>query len=217
MGKAGLALKWHCCWQDWKLKLRKLRRQIVGNPIAAYSNGEVAQYFVYSLVNAMFGISAIKSGKKSAGKQSSAYAMTSFPDLGRVQLQAGLAKLHIQLEADRRKQSKRLLVGLWPVLVGILLALLAPAMSEGLSIFQPWGMGIVFPFVVLSGRPELRLGGSIFGDLPHVMLYAQFPIEGLLARSLFQRHYTSIGVAGRLICVHVMAAVLLILVSGALG
>jgi hypothetical protein len=134
-----------------------------------------------------------------------------------VQLQAGLAKLHIQLEADRRKQSKRLLVGLWPVLVGILLALLAPAMSEGLSIFQPWGMGIVFPVVVLSGRPELRLGGSIFGDLPHVMLYAQFPIEGLLARSLFQRHYTSIGVAGRLICVHVMAAVLLILVSGALG
>jgi hypothetical protein len=167
----------------------------------------------------MFGNSAIKSGKRSKGKPHGANApgVTSFADLGRAEMEAALAKLHLQLESDRRKQSKRNLVGLWPVIIGVALAFLAPALSEVLSIFQPWGMGIVFPFVVLSGRPELHLGGSIFGDIPHVMLYAQFPIEGLLARSLFMRHYSSMGVAGRLICVHAMAGVLLILVSGALG
>lgn len=165
----------------------------------------------------MFEVLGNKSGKRVRSKGGAACASTTFADLNRMEFEAGLAKLHTQQDAEQRKRSTHNLIGLWPVVVGIVLALLAPALSEVLAIFKPWGMGIVFPFVVLSSRPELHLGSSFLGNAPHMVLYAQFPVEGLIARSLFMRHYSSIAVAGRLFSLHILAAVLLVLVSGAIG
>jgi hypothetical protein len=41
-------------------------------------------------------------------------------------------------------------------------------------------MRIVFPFVVLAGRPELGIGEQMATNLPQLILFIQFPLEGLL-------------------------------------
>jgi hypothetical protein len=52
--------------------------------------------------------------------------------------------------------------------------------------------------------------------LPAAMLYAQFPLEGLLARIALRNHVTASGVMGRLLLFHLLAATELWLLSGAL-
>jgi hypothetical protein len=137
-------------------------------------------------------------------------------ELGKMEMQAGLAKLHSRLQSERRKQSMRYWADFWPVGVGLVLAFFAPQLSDLLSQFK-WGMGIMFPYVVLAGRPELHLSSSMAGILPQVILYAQFPIEGLLARSASKPHVTLAAVIGRVACFQILASTLLVLVSGSLG
>jgi len=77
-------------------------------------------------------------------------------------------------------------------------------------------MRLVFPFVDLSGRHEWHLHGAIATILPRVMLYAQFPIEGLLAKFVLKSRVTLNGVAGQLFYFHFLGAAQLWMVSGAL-
>ena len=68
----------------------------------------------------------------------------------------------------------------WPVAVGLVLAFLAPQLRDMLTPYDPWGMRLVFPFVVLAGRPELGISNELAMNLPQLILFIQFPIEGLL-------------------------------------
>lgn len=68
----------------------------------------------------------------------------------------------------------------WPLAGGLLLAALAPILQSELLYVPHWVMWIVFPFVVLTGRRDLGLNEQLTNFLPMVILYIQFPIEGLL-------------------------------------
>ena len=68
----------------------------------------------------------------------------------------------------------------WPVAVGLVLAFFAPQLRDMLGPYDPWGMRIVFPFVVLAGRPELGISEELARTLPQLILFIQFPLEGLL-------------------------------------
>jgi hypothetical protein len=118
---------------------------------------------------------------------------------------------------QRRRQSMRSGLRLWPIGVGLLLAVFAPALGAFLSRWHPWGMWLVFPFALLAHRPEMAMNDRIAHILPQVILYAQFPLEGLLARMVLRRHVTIPGVTGQIFYFHFLAAVQLAMLSGVLN
>ena len=127
-----------------------------------------------------------------------------------------MQRLHERREEERRRQFYRGLVRFWPVGVGFILACLAPGLQDLVAPFQPWGMRLVFPFVVLAGRQEIHLGAALARNLQGAMLYAQFPLEGLLAKILLRDRVTLAGVAVQLLLFHFLAVTEIWLLSGAL-
>jgi hypothetical protein len=130
-----------------------------------------------------------------------------------MEMDAAIARLHRRLELERKRLSRQYWFRFWPVAVGITVAFVAPQLRETLDLlFKPWGEGLVFPFVVLLERPELHLHSS---SLPNLMLYAEFPLEGLLAKSTISGKVTPLAVLGRVVCLHLLVGTLLLILSGA--
>ncbi|MGA2674252.1 MAG: hypothetical protein ABSE99_13600 [Terracidiphilus sp.] len=149
--------------------------------------------------------------------------VSSLASLRQMEIEASLARLHAlhRLRAQQRQEQqrklRRRLLGFWPIAIGIVLACFAPDLQNLVSSFQPWGMRLMFPFVVISGRHEIQFGDTITRMLPQVMLYIQFPFEGLLAKMALKSRVTFSGVAGQLFFFHFLGATELWLVSGTLG
>jgi hypothetical protein len=121
---------------------------------------------------------------------------------------------------QKRARRSRFLIQvarLWPVAVGLVLGFFAPQLRNMAAHFEPWGMWLVFPFVEIARRPEIYMGTTFAHMLPVVMLYAQFPIEGLLARIALRHLVTIPGVIRELLFFHFLGAAELWMVSGALG
>jgi hypothetical protein len=98
-----------------------------------------------------------------------------------------------QLEKD---PPPRFLEICWPLAGGFILALCAPYLYSDLLWAPHWAMWIVFPFVVLTGRRDLGLNGDLTTILPQVVLYIQFPVEGILAYlSLTRRAPVAVALA----------------------
>jgi hypothetical protein len=116
----------------------------------------------------------------------------------------------------RKQKSLMRLVELWPVAVGVFISLFAPQMKELVEPFKPWGMWIVFPFVSIAGRPEVFMGDKMAALVPAFMLYAQFPLEGLLARAALRGNVTILGVTGQVLFLHMLCIIELWLVNGSI-
>ncbi len=135
----------------------------------------------------------------------------------RLERAAGVAKAR---ELDlKRKRAKTLksLKSYWPLAAGLCLAAISPLLRNVVSRWQPWGMALTFPFVVLAARPELHLTGVNALSLQQAMIYVQFPVEGLVARWAIKQRVTFSGVAGQLFFLHLFGAVDLVLLSGVLN
>jgi hypothetical protein len=100
-----------------------------------------------------------------------------------------------------------------PVLVGVGLACLAPQLQKWLDAWQPWGMRLVFPYVLLCGSHELGLNDEMTRMLPQLMLFLQFPLEGLLTRLTLRRGVSVAGALAQLIFIHALGAVVLTLIA----
>ena len=120
-------------------------------------------------------------------------------------------------EQRRRRRMGRVLLRLWPIAAGLLLALCAAPLGAFLMRSHPWGMWLVFPFTLLAGRPEVAVNEQLAHTLPRVILYAQFPIEGLVALLAVRRHVTFPGVTGQIFYFHFLAALQLAMLSGMLN
>jgi hypothetical protein len=127
------------------------------------------------------------------------------------------AQVYERLRAERRAQFMRQLASLWPVAVGLLLGACAPALQQLIADNAPWAMPIVFPFVVLAGRPEMPFSGAVAQALPVFALYAQFPLEGLFVRRILRHRVTVSSVCGQVSVYHMLAFAQLWLVSGPLS
>jgi hypothetical protein len=98
-----------------------------------------------------------------------------------------------QLDEER---PPRFLEICWPLAGGLILAFVAPFLYDELLWAPHWMMWLVFPFVVLTGRRDLGLNEYLPNLLPTAILYAQFPIEGLLAYwSLSRRNSVAVALA----------------------
>jgi hypothetical protein len=144
-----------------------------------------------------------------------AYSLLYIEMIWKLEMDAALARLHRRLEAERRKMQREYLLRFWPFVLGLAISGIAPQLKEMLNLlFHPGGMGLVFPLVVIAGRPELHLGSHLAGLVPQIMLYVEYPLEGLLIKSVIKGKVTAGAVFKRYAALHILAGILLLLVSG---
>jgi hypothetical protein len=151
----------------------------------------------------------------SAGEGSG--AASSLDLLDRLEQARARARTQRAHERERRQESIEKLLQSWPIVVGMGLACIAPLLRDLLTPFDSWGMRILFPFVLLSARPEMQWGETVTRMLPETVLYLQFPLEGMLAKMALRGRVTVSGIAGQLCLIHFLAVVGLWLILAAQG
>jgi hypothetical protein len=133
------------------------------------------------------------------------------------QIEAEQAVYRDWCREQNRRQTLGWMVRLWPIAVGLLLSLVAAPLGAFLMRSHPWGMWLVFPFTLLAHRPEVAVNERLAHTLPRIILYAQFPIEGLVALLAVRKRVTVPGVTGQIFYFHFLAAVQLAMVTGLLN
>jgi hypothetical protein len=107
---------------------------------------------------------------------------------------------------EKRGARPRYSAVVWPLLIGLALAVIAPKLRDILEGFNPWIERLVFPYVLLAARPEFGLNWKFAGNLPKLILYLQFPLEGLLTMvNLRRRLHTGLAI-GQLTFIHLVGA-----------
>jgi hypothetical protein len=128
-----------------------------------------------------------------------------------------IAAYHQRLQIERQIRSLRSLASLWPVALGVLLGAYAPALRDLAANSAPWAVNLLFPFSALVSERGLHLSWDIAHALAQFLLYAQFPLEGLLARIVLKHRVGLFKVFGQVTCLHVLAVLYLGLASGSLS
>jgi len=118
-----------------------------------------------------------------------------------------------ELKEPRWRGRNRFASSIWPFVTGVILAVVAPALRVQLADLSPWALWLTLPSVVLIERPEFGLRWELGGYLPVIVLFLQFPLEGLwVTLSLRRRGRWSFALAP-LILLHLAGAFLLLLIT----
>jgi hypothetical protein len=118
---------------------------------------------------------------------------------------------HEEDAGERWRSRHRFSTAIWPFLIGITLSIFALDLSSLVSDLNPWIARLVFPFELLVERPEFGLRWYLGGYLPLIVLFLQFPLEGLwVTLNLRQRGRMSFAFAP-LIFLHLVGAFVLFL------
>jgi len=128
-----------------------------------------------------------------------------------------LAAFHQRLRFERQVRSMRSLASLWPVALGVLLGIYAPLLRDLATNSAPWALTLLFPFSALVGERGLHLSWDTAQALAQFLLYAQFPLEGLLVRIILKHRVGLFKVFGQVTCLHVFVVLYLGLVTGSLS
>jgi hypothetical protein len=117
-------------------------------------------------------------------------------------------------EEEDEERTPGLLQVCWPAVFGIMLAMIAPQLHSYVA--DRWGdLGerLVFPFMLLAGRPELGLSDELQKSLPELLEWMAFPILGLYV-SLSLRKKVRFGMAmAQILFANLIAAFVLWLLS----
>jgi hypothetical protein len=138
-------------------------------------------------------------------------------EIERQQVSRRIAAFHKRLRAEQRMRSLWSLASFWPVALGMLLGAYAPSLSDLTANSAPWASTLLFPFSALVGDRGLNLSRDTAEALAQFLLYAQFPLEGLMVRIVLKRRTDVFRVFGHVTCLHVFALLYLGLASGALN
>jgi hypothetical protein len=125
-----------------------------------------------------------------------------------------IAAFHRSMRAERQYQSLLRLASLWPVALGLLLGFYAPLLRDLAANSAPWALNLLFPFSAVVSERGLNLSWDAAQGLAQFLLYAQFPLEGLLVRLVLKHRVDLFHVLGKITCLHVIAVLYLGLVSG---
>jgi hypothetical protein len=112
---------------------------------------------------------------------------------------------------ERWRSRHRFSTAIWPFLIGIILSIFALQLSDLVGDLNPWIARLIFPFELLVERPEFGLRWELGGYLPQIVLFLQFPLEGLwVTMSVRLRGRMSFALAP-LIFLHLVCAFVLFL------
>jgi hypothetical protein len=109
--------------------------------------------------------------------------------------------------ASRRKKKKHALLIWWPLLVGIIVTPFATHAADILALKGPSALRMLYPYVLLVKEPLFHLAADMANTLSQGMMYAQFPLYGLLMSLLLRSK--SVGFA--------LAAVAIVHIAGILA
>jgi hypothetical protein len=124
---------------------------------------------------------------------------------------------HTDEVLEKRGAPPRYSAVIWPFLIGLALAVIAPKLVDILEGFDPWIERAVFPFVLLARRPEFGLNWELGGYVPRLILWGQFPLEGLLTVFNLRRRFPLWVAIGELIVIHLVGVFVLFLILQAQG
>lgn len=145
------------------------------------------------------------------GSLASSYIAT---ELERLHLKARVAEVNRQMRREWQLRSLRYWVTFWPVAVGLLMAAYAPALRELAAGYASWAVTLLFPLTVLAGQHVTGLTSGTAQALAQFLLFAQFPLDGLLARRFLQHTPTVTSVCGQVACYHTLVVLYIGLVTG---
>jgi hypothetical protein len=148
------------------------------------------------------------------GSLSSAYIAT---ELERLHLKARIAAVNKQMRRERQARSYRYWATFWPVALGALLGAYAPLLRDLIAGHAPWAATLLFPLSVVAQQREIHLSLTMAQAISQVMLYAQFPLDGLLARKILKHRPNVMSVCGQVACLHTLAVLYIALVTGSLS
>jgi hypothetical protein len=117
-------------------------------------------------------------------------------------------------EEEQVEPSPGLLQTCWPVIFGLLLAVIAPQIF--FKVGDAWGVvgeRLIFPFVILAGRPEFGFGAELTRNLPEMILYLTFPFFGLYASLNLRRRIRLSTTIAQIVFVNLISAFVLWLLS----
>lgn len=134
------------------------------------------------------------------------WAMPEIEALTELEMKSGLKKIMQKHSAIKRRKFLQNILMLWPVWLGSAIACFAPFLHEAIEPMGPWGMRVLFPLVALADYAGAHFSSAL-QTLPHFLLYAQFPIEGLLAALLLRRRVTLSAVAIQVFFFHFLGAI----------
>jgi hypothetical protein len=137
-------------------------------------------------------------------------------EVQRLRLAARVAAVNKQMRRERQARSFRYWASFWPVALGVLLGAYAPVLHDLAAGYAPWAATLLFPLSVVAQQREIHLSLSMAQALSPVLLYAQLPLDGLLARIVLKHRPSVLGVCGQVTCLHVLAVLYLGLVTGSL-
>lgn len=100
-----------------------------------------------------------------------------------------------------------------PLAVGIVLGFMAPQIHALAALWDPWGLRVVFPLVQLAGLHEIGLSDELTRTLPQLMLYLQFPLEGLLVAFNLRRGMRFSAAVGPVPALHFVCGLVLWIVA----
>ena len=101
----------------------------------------------------------------------------------------------------------------WPLLAGAALGFLSPRMMSVVDGWDPWGVRVVFPFVQFCSLSDIGLSAEMTRALPELMLFLQFPLEGLLTVSNLRRGVKLSAAMTQLVFLHAVTALVLWIVA----
>lgn len=101
----------------------------------------------------------------------------------------------------------------WPVAAGLALALVAPLLRDFAAGYDPWGMRAIFPLALLCGLPETGFSDELKRTLPQAMIFAQFPLEGLLTKLTLSRGVSVSRAVKQLLFIHTVCMLVLWMVT----
>ena len=101
----------------------------------------------------------------------------------------------------------------WPLAAGAALGFLSPQMMTVVDGWDPWGVRVVFPFVQFCSLSDIGLSAEMTRALPELMLFLQFPLEGLLTVSNLSRGVKLSAALTQLFFLHAVTALVLWIVA----
>lgn len=149
-----------------------------------------------------------------AGSLASSYIAT---ELARLHLQARIATVNREMRRVRQARALGHWLTFWPVALGVLLGFYAPGLRDLATGYAPWAATLLFPLSAVAQQREIHLSLGTALTLSQIMLFAQFPLDGVLARMILKHRPTAMSVCGHVAGLHTLAVLYIAFVTGSLS
>jgi hypothetical protein len=138
-------------------------------------------------------------------------------ELERRQVAALMEARSQQRRRERRVHFWKRLATFWPVALGLTIGVYAPLLHDRADGCASWTALFLFPLSALAAQRETLWSPAATQTLCQAMLYAQLPLDGLLAAIFLRQRVTWLNMCVQVALLHVLVLLCLGLSTGSAG